>query len=56
MDQLTLCIFNSLNMKNYFFLIDSMDLLHFQKKKKNVMDLLHFGEFFFSFYNTFWKI
>ncbi len=50
-DQLTLlCIFNSFNMKNNFY-IDSMDLLHFGKKtttttkqKKRVMDLLHFGK------------
>ncbi len=51
--QLTLlCIFNSFNMKNNFYL-DSMDLLHFEKKrvmdllhieKKRVMDLLHFGK------------
>ncbi len=44
MDQLTmLCIFNSFNMKNNFY-IDSMDLLHFEKnksKQKCVMDLLH---------------
>ncbi len=33
MDQLTLlCIFNSFNMKNNFFLIDSMDILHLKKK------------------------
>ncbi len=33
-DQLTLlCIFNSFNMKNNFY-IDSMDSLYFEKKKK----------------------
>ncbi len=43
MDQLTvLCIINSFNMKNNFY-IDSMDVLHFEEKK-HVMDLLHFGE------------
>ncbi len=48
MDQLTLlCIFNSFNMKNYFYI--DLDLLHFEKKKKNVMDLLHFGGKIISF-------
>ncbi len=43
MHQLTLlCIFNSFNMKNNFY-IDSMDSLHFEEKK-SVVDLLHFGE------------
>ncbi len=46
---LLVCIFNSFNMKNNFY-IDSMDLLHFEKKKHH--DLLHFGDFFFSFYKS----
>ncbi len=55
-DQLTfLCIFNNFNMKNNFY-IDSMDLLHFEKKKIRVMDLLHFGEKMISFYNKSLKI
>ncbi len=42
-DQLTvLCIINSFNMKNNFY-IDSMDVLQFEEKK-HLMDLLHFGE------------
>ncbi len=59
-DQLTLlCIFNSFNMKNNFY-IDSMDSLHFEQKtkqnKKHVMDLLHFGKKIISFYKKSLKI
>ncbi len=45
-------------MKNNFY-IDSMDLLHFEKKnnnKKRVMDLVHFGENIIRFYNKSLKI
>ncbi len=42
-------------MKNIFY-IDSMDLLHFEKKKKRVMDLLHFGDKIISFYYKSLKI
>ncbi len=44
-DQLTLlcilCMCVCFNMKNNFY-IDSMDLLYFEKKKKHVIDILHF--------------
>ncbi len=41
MDQLTLlCIFNSFNLKNYFYI--DLDLLHFEKKKKKCHGFIAF--------------
>ncbi len=56
-DQLTLIIFfNSFNMKNNFY-IDSMDLFHFEKKKKTCHGFIAFwGKKIISFYNKSLKI
>jgi len=53
-DQLTLlCIFNSFNMTNNFY-IDSIDLLHFGGKKQWINCIL--GKNIISFYNKSLKI
>ncbi len=55
MDQLTvLCIINSFNMKNNFY-IDSMDVLHFEEKK-TFNGFISFWGKIICFYNKSLKI